>query len=307
MKPGTESLVPSGTTVLVSGFDLALEGRGGLFAWDGHQLTKIDDVNTTGMRMHGDDLLRCAWNTERDHADLVVTGIDGRSRTARLDGVGNPHDILPDEGHLVAVVATEQNEIVWFRRDGRHMRTWRPESTAESDSWHLNSLVRHQGRLLVGAFGRFTQRKEWDLLGKPASGCIVDVDSGAVVLNGLRAPHTPRFVDGRWLVCNSADGELIAVDSEQQHTVLAKFDGWPRGLLVTPRAVFVGISPDRKDLRTAAATSRVVALDPTSWETLAEVEVAAREIYDLVLAPRTLIAAMSTASIRNRTSSKTGR
>lgn len=278
-----------GTEVLVSGFDPAGEDRGGLFALDGWELVRIDSVSTTGLRMHRGSLIRCLWNTGPSHADLVVARADGSIRRARIDGVGNPHDVLGD-GDLIAVVATEQNQIVWVRPDGSRARTWQPGG--EPDSWHLNGLVRHVGRLLVCAFGRFTRRKQWDLLDRPASGCVVDIESGATVLNGLRAPHTPRFVDGRWVVCNSADGELAAVDGSGAYTVLATFEGWPRGMAVTDRAVFVGVSPPRHELSAEAVTSRVAVLSRASWELLGEIRVPAREIYDLEIVPSRIAAAL---------------
>jgi acetolactate synthase I/II/III large subunit len=283
------ALVPAGRTVVVSGFDPGGGDRGGVWGWDGGPLRALEPYSTTGLRMHAGALIRCRWNDSRRHADLLVTEPDGRSWGARVDGVGNPHDVLGDGEH-VAVVATEQNEVVWFDRTGTRVRSWR--AAGEPDSWHLNSLVRHGGRILVCAFGRFARRKEWDRRGRPASGCVVDLASGEVVLAGLRAPHTPRLVDGCWLVCNSADGELLAVGPDGTR-VLARFDGWPRGLAVTPHAVHVGVSPPRHQLDRADAPSRVVSLDRRSWRVLAEVEVPAREVYDLELVPTSLLGALS--------------
>jgi uncharacterized protein DUF4915 len=282
-----------GTVMLVSGFDPAGQDRGGLFAGDGREFARIDGASTTGLRMHRGSLIRCLWNAGRSHAGLVIAGADGSLRRARIEGVGNPHDVIGD-GSLTAVVATEQNQVVWFRPDGTRARTWQPGG--EPDSWHLNSLVRHAGRLLVCAFGRFTRRKQWDLLDKPASGCVVDLESGATVFGGLRAPHTPRFVDGRWIVCNSADGELLAVDGRGAHTVLAALGGWPRGMAVTGSAVFVGVSPPRHELSAHDATSRVVVLSRSSFEPLGEIRLPVREIYDLEIVPARIAAALRRGS-----------
>ena len=278
--------VPAGTAVLVSGFDPSDEGRGGLFSLDGHELRTVDRQYTTGLRVHDGQLIRCLWNAGRGHADLLVTGADGRCWHSRLDGVGNPHDVIGD-GDLAVVVATEQNQVVWFRADGTRARTWHPGG--EPDSWHLNSLVRHDGRLLVCAFGRFTRRKEWDELGQPASGCVVDLETGEVLIDGLRAPHTPRYIDGRWLVCNSADGEVVSIAPDGSREVLVAVDGWPRGLAVTPDAVLVGVSPARHALSTRAATSRLVVVDRATRRVVTEVEVPAREVYDLELVPADLV------------------
>jgi acetolactate synthase-1/2/3 large subunit len=282
--------VPRNSAILVSGFDPADEGRGGVFAWDGWALVRVDDRYTTGLHMSAGTLVRCLWNTGDGRAGLAVTARGAASRSFWVDGVGNPHDVMLD-GDLVAVVATEQNQIVWFDLHGRRVRAWQPPG--EGDSWHLNSLVTHAGRLLVCAFGRFARRKEWDLLGRPATGCVVDVATGSVVIDGLRAPHTPRRVAGGWLVCNSADGELVEVTDGGTRRVLATFHGWPRGMVVTPSAVFVGVSPARRDLASRAATSHVVALDRRTWEVTGEVAVPAREVYDLVAVPAGVVATLA--------------
>jgi hypothetical protein len=293
------SVLPPGTVLLISGFDPRGEGLGGLFAWDGTGmdgtgtdgagLTMLDRRCTTGLHLHDGSLLRCLWHRGGGYADLEATSVSGRQWRCRIENVGNPHDVLGD-GELTAVVATEQNQVTWFRRDGTPARAWRP--AGEADSWHLNSLVVHEGRLLVCAFGRFSRRKEWDQLGQPATGCLVDTGTGEVVLAGLRAPHTPRQDGGDWLICNSADGELLTVGPRGERRVVATFRGWPRGLAVTPEVICVGVSPPRHELDQRAARSRVTALDRATGDIIAGTDVPAREVYDLVLVPAALAGAL---------------
>jgi len=268
--------------LLVSGFDPAGGERGGVFGWDGRDLTCLDTRSTTGLRNAAGVLLQCGWMAGSDHSELRVSDTRGTVTQAHLDDVGNPHDVI-SVGGLVAVVATAQNQVAWFRSDGDRIRTW--QAQGEPDSWHLNSLVLHRSRLLACAFGRFRRRKEWDMLGRPASGCLFDVESGSTILGGLRAPHTPRFHAGSWLVCNSADQALVQCSADGRRQVLATFPGWPRGLVITPDAVFIGVSPPRHAVYNAGVSSSVVLLDPVSWQVITEFAVPVREIYDLELVP----------------------
>jgi hypothetical protein len=281
--------------VLISGFDPAGAGRGGLFYWDGNHMTCLDTRDTTGLRMHKGNLLRCLWTADSDCTYIVKVGPGGHSSAMRLDGVGDPHDVLRD-GELTVVVATQQNRVVWFRPDGTPARVWQPGT--EPDSWHLNSLTRHNGRLLVSAFGQFSRRKEWELLGRPASGCVLDLESGQLIIDGLSAPHTPRWVDGHWLVCNSATGELLAVDRGRERRTLATLAGWARGLAVSESLYLVGVSPPRHAEESLGALSRVALVSRALGGVIAEVEVPAREIYDLVLVRRDILPALRGASDR---------
>src|SRR5262249_61470760 len=91
-------VLPPGTVLLISGFDPRGEGLGGLFAWDGAELTVLDRRGTTGLALHDGVLLRCLWRQAGGYAELEGTSAAGRLWRCRIDDVGNPHDVLGDGG-----------------------------------------------------------------------------------------------------------------------------------------------------------------------------------------------------------------
>jgi uncharacterized protein (TIGR03032 family) len=82
---------------------------------------------------------------------------------------------------------------------------------------------------------------------KAAGGVLVDVDSGAVALDGLSMPHSPRLYDGKWWLLNSGTGELWTVDPRQgEHTVVCSLPGYLRGLCFVGPYALVGLSQVRE-------------------------------------------------------------
>ncbi|HET8681590.1 MAG TPA: DUF4915 domain-containing protein [Micromonosporaceae bacterium] len=296
------ALVPPGMHLLVSCFDADQTIGGGLFVVEpeagGEAAQTIDRLSGTGLHATGDRLVRCLWSQDGSPAELLVYDATGVLRYHRLDQVSAPHDVLA-VGDQVLVVATNQNEVVWVGPDGAVTRRWRPPG--EPDSWHLNSLFRHGERLLVSAFGQFFRRRGWDVAGRPASGCLVDVETGELLLDGLAAPHNPVFADGAWLVCNSAAGELVEIDPDGGR-VRRRLDlpGWPRGLVVAGDRLFVGLSPHRH-AASAIETARVAAVDRAGWRVVATASLPAREVYGLALVGPDLLAGVRRGFATNAT------
>ncbi|MEU3411935.1 DUF4915 domain-containing protein [Streptomyces sp. NPDC006658] len=290
-------LLPPGRQLLASCFDAHHTIGGGLFAVD-HTVTEIDRVSSTGLDLADGLLYRCLWSAEGSPAELVVYDTTGVLRYHRLDDVSTPHDILVSEGRVL-VAATTQNEVRCVAPDGATLWRWR--APGETDSWHLNSLARYGERVAVCGFGPFLRRRGWDENGKPASGRVVALDTGEPLLEGLRAPHNPWYADGTWLVCDSASGELLEIaDATRKVTRRLALPGWPRGLAVTDRYVFVGLSPHRH-AASSVETAAVAAVDRAGWSLAALVDLPAREVYALGLAPTALVAAARRGFGANRT------
>src|SRR5829696_9069649 len=230
-------------------------------------------------------LFRCLWSAEGSAAELVGYDTSGVRRYHRLDGVSTPHDILVVDGKIM-VVATTQNEVQVVAADGEVVSRWR--APGETDSWHLNSLARYGDRIVVCGFGPFLRRRGWDESGKPATGRVVDMDTGEPLLDGLRAPHNPWYGDGTWLVCDSAAGEVVEIrDATRQVTRRLTMPGWPRGLVVTDDHLFVGLSPHRY-VSASVESAAVAVVDRANWTVMGLVELPAREVYALALVPSSL-------------------
>ncbi|MFC4533032.1 DUF4915 domain-containing protein [Sphaerisporangium dianthi] len=279
-----DGLVPDGQHLLASCFDAHHTIGGGLFAING-SVEEIDRVSSTGLTTADGMLFRCLWSAEGSPAELVAYDETGVRRYHRLDDVSTPHDILVVDGRVL-VVATTQNEVQCVAPDGEIVWRWR--APGEVDSWHLNSLALAGDRIVVCGFGPFLRRRGWDESGKPTTGRVVDLDTGEPVLEGLRAPHNPWYSDGVWLVCDSAAGDLVEIsDATRSETRRLGMPGWPRGLAVTDRYLFVGVSPHRH-MASSVETAGVAVVDRADWSLVGLVELPAREVYALTLAPSPL-------------------
>jgi acetolactate synthase I/II/III large subunit len=292
-------LVPSGQSVLVSCFDAEGTVGGGLFTFAGTTPRPVDHISTTGLDFDGNKLLRCVWNERGSAAELLVYDQKGLQRYIRVDGVSNPHDVRWLDDDTAGLVATAENCVLWLSASGDIERRWQPPG--EPDSWHLNSLVKHQGRLYACAFGRYVRRKGWDLAGRPASGCMVDLESGLNVVEGLRAPHSPRFIGDSLLLCNSHTGELVELDATTKVTKRRQQIGkWPRGLAVTDEYIYVGLSPARGKAH-ADDSSQLLILTKDTWEPIATMSLEGREVYDLVCVPDWVVRSVERAAGTNAT------
>ncbi|GAA2687624.1 MULTISPECIES: thiamine pyrophosphate-dependent enzyme [Actinosynnema] len=311
---GLAGYLPEGHALLASCFDAHHTIGGGLFAI-GDSVDEIDRISSSGLDRSGGLLYRCLWSADGSPAELVVYDETGVRRYHRLDGVSTPHDILAtDAGVLVA--ATMQNEVQCVGAGGEVLWRWR--APGEPDSWHLNSLARYGDRTVVCGFGEFLRRRGWDESGKPATGRVVDLESGEPVLEGLTAPHNPWHDDEGWLVCDSATGDLVrfpaagaagaagagcaesAADAAGSRAERLPLPGWPRGLVVTDRYLFVGLSPHRH-AATSVETAAVAVVDRRRWELVGVVNLPAREVYALVLAPNALVEGARAGFGANRT------
>lgn len=139
--------------------------------------------------------------------------------------------------------------------DDRHSFTpvWQPpfvERLTPDDACHLNGLALDDGKpRFVTALGATPGRQAWRE-NKLRGGVLIEVESGDVVLEGLAMPHSPRLVDGRLYLLNSAACELLVVDPERRRSeVVARLPGFARGLAAHGDYLFVGLSELRHDHR----------------------------------------------------------
>ena len=260
---------------------------GGLFAFDGERVELVDRLTCTGLAVTENRLLRVLPSgAESAVSELLIYDNVGVRQYCRLDGVSDPHDLLWD-GESIAIVSTATNSVIWISPAGEVIRECR--LPGDGDSWHVNSLWKDATGCYLSAFGRFERHRQWTQHKIDGAGLVIDMASGETVLSGLDQPHHPRHVDGSWIICNSARGELLQVDGStgtiQRRRTLA---GYTRGLAITDEAIFVGQSAKRS-LREQLATASIAILDRQRWEVCAEIQVPCREVYDVVIAPASLL------------------
>jgi Domain of unknown function (DUF4915) len=283
-------------TLVASG--LGTDTGGGVFALDNGQFSIIDRASTTGLAVSPDRslLARLAWS---DHPQIDTPGelriYDriGLRTYHRVDDLHEPHSAHWD-GDAIVTVSTRTNALLWLNRAGTVVRRWKAPGIG--DSWHLNSLTTHQGRILVSAFGCFNDDRAWlDPAVREGQGVVLDVASRQSVLNGLSAPHNPVWLDGIWMICNSARGEVLCMDENGCVRNRRVFDGWTRGLAYDESFVYVGVSAHR--LRGEdAGTAFVVALTRDTLDETARWVLPSREVYDVVLMPDALVEGLRAAT-----------
>jgi hypothetical protein len=111
----------------------------------------------------------------------------GFSRQVTIDGLTDPHDVLWDGQHYVAV-SSFQDSVVWVTTEGTIVKRFQPAQGA--DCWHLNSLFMHESILYATAFGRFDQPRAWVGYQREGTGMLFRLDTGEDILTGLCCPHT---------------------------------------------------------------------------------------------------------------------
>jgi hypothetical protein len=272
----------SESVLVASGF--GDDGRGGLYAFDGTSLSVIDTVPTTGVSYHRGRLARLlrAPGEVTSVAELVVSDARGVIEYRRLDEVVDPHDVCGDDrGWLI--VSTGTNEIV--RVGGEHIEpVWKAQGD-EPDSCHVNCVSYAGGDLYATVFGWFSSFKGWRDDRARGRGILLNLSTGAEI-RGLSHPHTPRRVDGAWLICESLLHAVRRRDDSGAVTAERRLEGYTRGLEVAGDVVFVGVSAKRTDTATDA---HVAVLDRASLDVLGRLEIPCAELYDLVVVPRAIV------------------
>jgi uncharacterized protein (TIGR03032 family) len=127
---------------------------------------------------------------------------------------------------------------------------WRPpfiSALAAEDRCHLNGVAMADGRpQYVTAMGEVDTAGGWRPT-KAHSGCIVAVDTGAIVARGFAMPHSPRLHDGQLFVLDSGRGRLSQVDRVSgQADVVNQLNGYTRGLALHGHYAFLGLSKIRE-------------------------------------------------------------
>jgi hypothetical protein len=287
-----------GLVLLASGLGDGDTG-GGLYAIDPNAtgdgvVERIDHISSTGLHFDGEQLYRLLWAPKEFGAvsELLVYDNDGVNRYNRLNNVADAHYVMPDE-EGVAIVSTGTNSIVWFDAAGAVVRTCN-DGGALTDRWHINSVLRHDGRLFACAFGRFEDNRGWKGQDDGQHGIVFDIATGQNLLSGLSCPHNPRPYEGAWLVCNSAKRQLLLIDPQKnQIKQQLQLEGWTRGIAMTEDLLFVGESANRS-LSEPKRTAAIAVICRRTWRVLNRLNLRCREVYDLVLTPKSLLRGLRT-------------
>lgn len=176
---------------------------------------------------------------------------------------------------------------------------WKPffiSRMTPDDHCHLNGVAFANGEpRFVTALGRTDTPEGWRA-NRENGGIVMDVPSNTIIAEGLSMPHSPRIIDGKLYLLESASGYLVCVDTAngKKETVVS-LNGFARGMDRAGDFVFVGLSRLRKqsaafrDLPIAQKSlfCGVVVIHLPSARIVAELryENSVDEIYDVRLMP----------------------
>lgn len=272
--------------VLVATFGDRTTG-GGLFAFRGAGVERIDDVSSMGLACDGPRLARVLRTVPEQSSvtEIVTYDRSGITRYLRIDDTPGAHDVAWDGDELV-VVSTWDNAVRWYGLDGVVRRDVR--FPGPPDSWHVNCVVRADGRWYATIFGDFGAFRGW---APPASlhrGRIVALDTQETIVDGLSSPHNPRLLDDQWWLCDSARDELAIFDAWSGREVKRiACGGWTRGLAIDASFAYVGVSKNR----TASGTRRaeIVVVDRETKRIVERTDLPVQEVYDLAIVPAAIV------------------
>ncbi len=255
---------------------------GGLFEFDGSELRVIDRVSSVGLHDCSDRLarmLRSSFFT--GGGELVIYDQNGVRQYFRVDELSDAHAFTFDGRNIVAA-STGTNSVLWISLSGDVERVLR--LPGEDDSWHINEVLLHDGRLYACAFGQHPDHGSYKQHMRSGHGFVFDLESGSQVLDGLCAPHSPRFLDGHWSVCNSMSNEWLQFDADGR-TVRRRVPlaGFTRGVATCDDYVFIGESAGRWAAGPTQSGS-VAVLSRSTLDLVARIPLPIAEVMDLMLA-----------------------
>jgi uncharacterized protein (TIGR03032 family) len=128
---------------------------------------------------------------------------------------------------------------------------WRPpfiSRLAAEDRCHLNGLAMQDGRpRYVTAAGTSDVADGWRDRRRDG-GCVIDVESGDTLVEGLCMPHSPRLHDRRLWLLEGGAGQFGFVDLDTRSFNPVTFcPGFARGLALVNDFAVVGLSMGRHD------------------------------------------------------------
>ena len=254
--------------------------------WATDGIEQLDVHETTGLSYRDGRLGRLlrAPGERTAVAELVISDGRGATEYRRLDEVSDPHDILASDAGWI-VVSTLTNEIVEIGAAAPRL-IWKGASAAP-DAWHINCLTVAEGDLWASAFGRFDSFKGWRGTHGLRTGFLRNLRTGEEIA-GLSHPHTPRWIDGSWIVCESILSTVVRRDRAGGVVASCDAGGYTRGLAHIGDTLLVGVSTRRSE-EAGSGNASVVAIALDRFEVVARIPLPCLEIYDLCVVPATIV------------------
>ncbi|MEM8945212.1 MAG: TIGR03032 family protein [Planctomycetota bacterium] len=173
-----------------------------------------------------------------------------RLRRIYHTGKVDAHDIaFGNQG--VYFANTRYNAIARVSKKKHFIHCWQPSFIAgvvRGDRCHLNGIGMREGQpAMVTAFCATGHQSGWREQDRFTGGVMIDVERDEVVAAGLCMPHTPRWHNDHWWLCDSGRGLLSVFNETSGETQeVCALPGFTRGLSFVGNHALVGLSRIRR-------------------------------------------------------------
>jgi len=247
--------------------------EGGLFLVNNNRAIQLDNLNTTGISKTGGTFLRgqqpsSLWICRGQTSEVT-------NKTVSFDDI---HDVLC-YGENIYLVGTAKNEIIKLDQNGVEVKRW--VFDGEDDSRHINCLGIWNKRIIFSAFGEFGKTREYKDKTMGA-GYVQDLLSGKRLIVGLSQPHSLVPNEKNLLVANSEKMEICEYAPTGDLIRTQKLDGYTRGICISGKVIYVGLSRSRNIDHGDVKTAALVALDRETWDEMGRLSLPVNEIYSVL-------------------------
>jgi uncharacterized protein (TIGR03032 family) len=170
-------------------------------------------------------------------------------RMSQVTGEINIHEIAVEDDGRVVFANTRFSCLATFSESQSFKPLWKPKFVsrlAPEDRCHLNGLALDEGRVRYVTCCSTSDSVEGWRGGKQSGGVLVDIDSDAILAEGLSMPHSPRVHDGWIYFLESGRGTLVRLDRATGKREDVTFcPGFARGLVFVDHYAVVTISLPR--------------------------------------------------------------
>ena len=136
-------------------------------------------------------------------------------RMCQVTGDINIHEIAVEESGRVVFANTKFSCLATFSESQSFKPLWKPKfvsKIAPEDRCHLNGLALDEGRVRYVSCCSTSDSVEGWRGGRQDGGVLIDIESDAIIAEGLSMPHSPRVRDGAIYVLESGRGALVRLD-----------------------------------------------------------------------------------------------
>ncbi len=212
---------------------------------EGFSLDRREIVGTTGVVVDGDRIAIALQGAAAQivYVDKNYNAIEYKENQNIID----IHGIVIEDGVLICA-STGNNLIIKGEREV-YARSTEYDGLG-LDVEHINDICWANGRLVASKFGSSRSNGL-------RNGCVYDVKSGEVLLEGLNQPHSVFFYDNDIYVMDSLTGHLFQIQDGSAFgpKSILKISGYARGLCITDRFILVGSSKQRTTSRKSSLST----------------------------------------------------